>query len=176
MKKRETRKETWKQADADERSIFSIKAHERSIRLHDSSDQSTIRMDLNGSSEEVSHEKSVRIIAKSDDERVAVGIVYEPDETDVHGDYSTEEEIRRAAWDFMENGQVFKVNHKGVPIAASVLESYVAPADFLLDDQQVKKGTWILTTRVLDDEIWSKIRSGAITGYSMAGTALVANE
>ena len=167
MRERETREETWKQADTDERSIFSIQAHERSIRLHDSSEHSTIR---------ARHEKSVRIIAKSDDERVAVGIVYEPHETDAHGDYSTEDEIRKAAWDFMENGQVFKVNHHGVPIAARVLESYIAPADFLLGHQQVKKGTWILTTRVLDDEIWSKIRCGSITGYSMAGTALVAND
>ncbi len=150
-----------------DRRLFWIQAHEHSICLNDSSEHHNIR---------AKHERIVRIIAKSsDDERIAVGIVYEPDEMDAHGDYSTEDEIRKAAWNFMESGQVFKVNHQGVPIAAQVLESYIAPADFLLSDEVVKKGTWILTTRVLDDEIWSKIKSGCVTGYSMAGTALVAD-
>ncbi|MFC1716895.1 XkdF-like putative serine protease domain-containing protein [Candidatus Poribacteria bacterium] len=149
-----------------DRLLFSIQAHERSACSFADLYESFHRETLN--------ETSVRVIAKSDDdERIAVGIVYEPDETDAHGDYSTEAEIRMAAWDFMENGQVFKMNHQGVPIAAKVLESYVTPADFTLDNEKVKKGTWLLTTRVLDDEIWSQIKSGSITGYSMAGTALV---
>lgn len=160
MKKRRLRLDS----HAIDRRLFSIQAHERSIGMP-------------GLPEEARHEKNIRIISKSqDDERIAVGIVYEPDETDAHGDYSTEDEIRKAAWDFMENGQALKVNHQGAPIAARVLESYIAPADFSLGNEKVKKGSWILTTRVLNDEIWSEIKIGAITGYSMAGTALIVNE
>ena len=37
--------------------------------------------------------------------------------------------------------------------------------------KKIKKGSWVLVTRVLDDNVWEDIKSGKLTGYSMAGYA-----
>jgi len=121
--------------------------------------------------EEKVFEKYIPII-KSEEERIVSGIVYEPGELDTDGDYSNEEEIRKAAYDFMERVQTFKVNHQGEEIQVAILENYIAPQDLTISGQPVKKGTWLITTRVLEDETWDKIKKGEITGYSMAGYAV----
>jgi DNA adenine methylase len=109
-----------------------------------------------------------------EDEHIVAGIVYEPDTIDAQGDEASEEEIRKAAYRFMEDGVEFKVNHKGKPVEVTVLESYIAPQDLLIAKQKVKKGSWVLITRVVDDDIWQDIKDGKLTGYSMAGTATAA--
>lgn len=114
----------------------------------------------------------VSIISKSDDddERIVVGVVYEPDEEDTQGDYATAEEIRTAAYSFMENGQTYHVMHKGVAVNIGVLESYLAPVEFAVGEEIVKKGTWMLTSRIIDADMWADIKSGKLAGYSMGGT------
>lgn len=107
------------------------------------------------------------------DEHIVYGIVYEPDTTDSQGDAATAEEIKKAAYQFMEKVQVFKVNHEGGEVDVKVLESYLAPTSFSIGKKKVKKGTWILVTRVLDEKVWKDIKAGKLTGYSMAGYAKV---
>lgn len=51
-----------------------------------------------------------------------------------------------------------------------VVESYVAPADFEMNGETIKKGSWVLVTKA-SEEVWEQIKKGEITGYSMAGTA-----
>ena len=117
-------------------------------------------------------EKYIPIIKSETEERIVSGIVYEPGELDTDGDFSNEEEIRKAAYDFMERVQTFKVNHQGEEVQVAILENYIAPQDLTISGQPVKKGTWLMTTRVLEDKIWDKIKKGEITGYSMAGYAM----
>jgi len=126
--------------------------------------------------EEKKFEKFVPIfdISKKEDEHIVCGIVYEPDVEDSQGDMASEEEIRKAAYQFMEEVQKFKVNHAGKGVRVKVLESYVAPQNLTIAGQFIKKGSWLLTTRVLDDKIWQKVKNGEITGYSMAGQARTA--
>jgi hypothetical protein len=122
--------------------------------------------------ESKSVEKFVRFVEKREDEQIVTGVVYEPNETDTQGDYSTAEEIMKAAYSFMENGQQFQMNHAGKDVEAVVLENYLAPVAFDIGEEHIKKGTWILTSRVKDIDIWKRIKSGEITGYSMRGTAM----
>jgi len=113
----------------------------------------------------------VSIISKSDDdERIVFGVVYEPDEEDTQGDYATAEEIRKAAYSFMENGQTYHVMHKGAEVPVCVLESYLAPVEFQMGEETVKKGTWLLGSRIPEGEMWTDIKSGELAGYSMGGT------
>lgn len=62
---------------------------------------------------------------------------------------------------------------EGVPVVVSdaILESYLAPTSFALEGAQVRKGTWLLAMRVLDDDLWSQVKSGELTGLSMGGSA-----
>jgi len=52
-----------------------------------------------------------------------------------------------------------------------VLESYLAPTDFSVGELAVKKGTWLLAVRVLSDELWERVKSGDLTGFSIGGSA-----
>lgn len=118
----------------------------------------------------------VSIISKSDDddERIVFGVVYEPDTEDTQGDEATAEEIEKACYSFMENGQVYFVMHKGVRVDLCVLENYLAPVDFSIETadgvEKVTKGTWLLGSRIPVGAMWDDIKSGELTGYSMGGT------
>lgn len=113
-------------------------------------------------------------VKKDDDseERIVVGIVYEPDEEDTQGDWATPEEIRKAAYSFMESEQLFKINHADEAPSIHVLETFLVPVDYEIEGEKVKKGSWMMVSRVLDDDIWEGIKEGTYTGYSMAGEAL----
>ena len=52
-----------------------------------------------------------------------------------------------------------------------ILESYLAPTSFELGGAAVRKGTWLLALRVLDDQLWEQIKTGGLTGLSMGGSA-----
>lgn len=132
------------------------------------------------SNDEKSFEKAISMnvpivaaIEKSADERIVYGIVYEPDVVDAQGDQANAEEIKKAAYHFMENNPTFKIMHKGKPVNTKVLESFIAPDDYTIEKRKVKKGSWVLVTRILDKKLWKDIKSGKFTGYSMAGYAKV---
>lgn len=135
-----------------------------------------VKKEQSEQSEQKLFEKDVSIIpVEKGEEHIVYGIVYEPDTEDSQGDKASEEEIRKAAYQFMEQVQVFKVNHKGKNVKVRILENYIAPVDFALTGGRVKKGSWVLVTRVLDKKIWKAIKDGDLTGYSMAGYAQAVN-
>lgn len=119
-------------------------------------------------------EKDMQLVpVKKGDEHIVYGIVYEPDTVDAQGDKANAEEIKKAAYDFMEHVQTFKVMHKGNKVKVKILENYIAPVDFTIEKRDIKKGSWVLVTRILDKKLWKDIKSGKLTGYSMAGYAKV---
>jgi len=117
-------------------------------------------------------------ISKSEDEHIVCGVVYEPDEVDTDGHEASAEEIEKAAYDFMENVRKFKIGHRfEFTKQVSILENVIAPVDFLLEGRSVKhfvkRGTWYMVLRINDMNVWKKIKSGEITGLSMAGKAMI---
>lgn len=116
-------------------------------------------------------QKEIKVIAKADDaQRLVYGIVYEPNLADAHGDYMTPEEIEKAAHGFLKDAREIDKQHDFQGGVGEVVESYIAPADFEMGGEVIKKGSWVLVTKA-SDEIWEQIQKGEITGYSMAGTA-----
>ncbi len=118
-------------------------------------------------------------IHKAAEERIAFGIVMEPDIVDLHGDTYSEAEVRKAAHTFMQDFGNTGVMHKFiVNDEVKILESYVAPVDMELSDAdgnvvKIKKGTWLMTVRVLDDTLWKSVKTGDFTGFSIGGVATV---
>lgn len=108
--------------------------------------------------------------AEENPEHFVMSIVYEPDEKDTQEDWATADEIRKAAWSFMESDQIYKINHDEEG-EIHVLESYIAPVDFEMEGQKIKAGTWLLGSRIRNQETWERIEKGELTGYSMAGNA-----
>ncbi|MBN7744716.1 phage portal protein [Bacillus velezensis] len=115
--------------------------------------------------------KEVKILAKeADEQKLVYGIVYEPDTVDAHGDFMTAAEIEKAAHGFLKDAREIDKQHDFQGGVGEVVESYVAPADFKMNGETIKKGSWVLVTKA-SEEVWEQIKKGEITGYSMAGTA-----
>ena len=114
------------------------------------------------------------IIQKAEDdapERIVFGIVAEPNEEDTEGDWESAEDIQKALYNFMEGGAIFKMNHAGGAVDAKLLEAFIAPVDYMIEGESVKKGSWVQALRV-DADTFGKIEDGTLTGFSMAGTAI----
>jgi len=109
---------------------------------------------------------------KADDEKHLVyGIVMEPDAIDTEGDKTSADEIEKAAHGFMLDFQDLDLNHERVlgKQEASIVESYIAPQDLTFGENLVPAGTWMMVTKVFDDEIWKSVKEGDLTGYSIVG-------
>lgn len=117
------------------------------------------------------------IFKQDEDKRLITSIVYEPDVKDAHGDYMTAEDIEKAAHDFMTTyGEGADIQHDDKKANVDIVESWVAKTDTVIGGQFIKKGTWVATAKVNDDEIWDAVKKGRITGFSMGGLATKINK
>lgn len=118
---------------------------------------------------------NVRVVKKGDtDERYVLGVVAEPEETDTQGDTQKAETIKKAAYSFLEDFRNIGLQHKAfINGSVKIVESYIARADEGQpgDANYVKKGSWLMAVRVLDDALWKSIKTGDITGFSFGGYA-----
>lgn len=111
-----------------------------------------------------------RIVKADAENHYVTGVVYEPMTEDSHDNFMTEAEITKAAYWFAKNGNKVDLQHSFEPLdGASVVESWIAKADFDLGGETVKKGTWLMTVEVADESVWEGIEKGEITGFSMGG-------
>lgn len=111
-----------------------------------------------------------RIVKADAENHYVTGVVYEPMAEDSHGNFMTEAEITKAAYWFAKNGNKVDLQHSFEPLdGASVVESWIAKADFDIDGETIKKGTWLMTVEVADESVWEGIEKGEITGFSMGG-------
>lgn len=111
-----------------------------------------------------------------EEQRIVGGIVYAPDEVDSQGDYTDRDEIWDAMKGYMiETGGVMKIMHKGKKINAPVVEVFQAEVDTVKDGGHIPAGAWYQANYIPedDDDTWEAIKSGELSGYSMAGNAEV---
>lgn len=119
--------------------------------------------------------KETTQVAKSVNEELmqATFIVMVPEETDLQGDITSEEEVRKACHNYNEFCRKPNLFHIGATDTFSIAESYIAPVDFTLGEQAVTKGTWLATIQVHDDDLWTLIKSGEVSGLSIGAMASV---
>ncbi len=112
-------------------------------------------------------------LLKTGEERYVLGVVLEPETVDAQNDIYSAAEVREAAHRFMQEYQNVGLMHRDlVNDQVKILESYLAPASFEVSGTQVRKGTWLLAVRVLDDDLWTQIKNGELTGLSIGGSAI----
>lgn len=108
------------------------------------------------------------------EERIAFGVVYEPEVLDTFGTWASADEIARWAHRWLARFQNSLISHAEFGNdSLEYYESYIAPVDFEINGQQVKKGSWLLMIHVLDDDLWEQIKRGDITGYSIGARAVI---
>lgn len=117
---------------------------------------------------------------KKEDEKIVFGEVLVPNEVDAHGDTYTEKTVELASYYYMENQKKqIGSNHRDMITKGVVLlESYVAPSKMTIKAsdgtvRKIKKGTWMMKLKVVDDTIWEKIKKGDYKGFSIGGVANV---
>jgi hypothetical protein len=119
--------------------------------------------------------EKIRVVHKADnDERYVLGVVAEPEETDTQGETEDASEIKKAAYGYLEDFRNIGLQHKQfINDKVKIVESYIAKADegAVGDVGYIKKGSWLMAVRVVDDDLWLAIKSGAITGFSFGGYA-----
>ena len=98
-----------------------------------------------------------------------------PDEVDLHGDVTTVDEVRKACHNFNQHCMKANLFHMVETDTFSIIESYLAPTDFILGDKLVKSSTWLVNLAVHDDAVWELVKSGHINGVSIGALASVQN-
>jgi len=109
-------------------------------------------------------------ILKADEEkRLVFGVISEPDTVDLQGDALSREEIARMARNFEQYVREFRDRHTRRKVRTEIIRSWVNDHDFTYAGQLIKAGSWLMCVRVLDDEIWGKIKSGIYRAFSIGG-------
>jgi hypothetical protein len=129
-------------------------------------------------------EHEVRKAADGSEERFALSLVLEPNDgaepdaplaPDTQGDVYSAEEIRKTCHGWMEKGAMVDVQHNWKALAPEqvrVVENYLAPVPFTLGDYPVRKGSWLLGLRILDERLWAAVKDGTIGAFSVGGSAV----
>jgi hypothetical protein len=113
---------------------------------------------------------SENLVLKSDEKQLVTGVVMEPEETDSQGEITSEEVIEKTCHEFMEQYQDIDLQHNGeVEKNCHIVESYIAPVDLNINNKKIKKGSWVMTVHVIDKSVWSDIKKGRYTGFSIGG-------
>lgn len=123
--------------------------------------------------EAVGKSSKVTKILKTAEERFVLGVVLAPETADSQGDIYSAEEVRKAAHSYMEKAAALGTQHSEIVTGKlKILENYVAPVDFEVDGESITKGTWLLGIRVVEDDLWTSIKEGSYTGFSIGGAAV----
>lgn len=121
-----------------------------------------------------SYQKIIELKKVDNDQRLVYGIVYSPDEVDTEGDFTTAEVIKQMAYDFMKDRNTNNIDqqHDFNPDEGFVAESWILEKnDPRFPDE--KEGSWAVAIKISNEDTWAKVKSGEITGLSMAGLAQV---
>jgi len=120
-------------------------------------------------------EKTAQVLKYDSFEGLLYGVVLEPDSVDAQDDVICKEEIQKTAHGWMAQSQLYDLQHESVvqKSDARVVESYVAPQDIVYEHEgmtvTVKAGSWVVVTKLLDDDLKKLAQAGEIGFYSVRG-------
>lgn len=117
-------------------------------------------------------------VAKADAARqIAYSVVLEPctaeTTVDTQGDWYEAGDIELAAHGFLAKvatGEAGSgVMHAGDELVGYPVESFIAPVDFVLGDQIVKAGSWVVGMHYPDPAVWADVVKGKYAALSVQG-------
>lgn len=110
-------------------------------------------------------------IKKADNyEQIVFAEVYAPDMPDTDNEFMTAEEIKKASYNFVKEGRIFKVdtNHDNEENGSYVVESFIARKD----DPDFIEGSWVVGVHIPDAAVWKQVLDGEINGFSLEASVL----
>ena len=122
----------------------------------------------------VNKQKMLPIVKAANEElQQVLFIAMLPDSTDLHGDNTSTTEVMKACHNFNSFSMKANLFHLVETDTFSIVESYIAPTEFILGEKVVKAGTWLVNLQVHDSTVWELIKSGQINGVSIGALASV---
>lgn len=141
---------------------------------------------FNGDFDPLSIQKKDQIIKSKDleipDERISIEIVYEPNVKDSHGQWMSEETIRKAKENFELNQSANKTSNILFHMAET--ESFQIEKSWIQEEmdaeysdggnfkQLVKAGTWLAKVK-WNEALWDMKKSGEVGGLSLQAGGLL---
>ena len=128
-----------------------------------------------GIEEEVDFSIEVQIIKSQAEKRLVTGVALIPDVFDAQDQILSEEVIEDAAHDFVKRynvGSVIGHMHDDFSRPIILVESWIAPGPQFIGGKHIKKGSWIITTKV-DPQTWEEVKADKLRGYSIGGKARI---
>ena len=116
------------------------------------------------------------VLFKKAAKQIVYGVVSEPDSVDDEGDVMSAETIEEAAHAFLQKHRLLSDSHqrdaKGTLIQADaeIVESFVAPTDYEVAGETIKKGSWVMAVKINSPELWYAVSSGEYDAFSIGGT------
>lgn len=107
---------------------------------------------------------------KVDEElREATWVVLAPEEYDQHNDIYSAEEIAKACENYNTHCMRANLHHMFMATDEDVVvkSSWVTEEDLDFGDVTIKKGTWLQTWKIHNDDIWKGIKDGFYNGLSV---------
>lgn len=107
-------------------------------------------------------------------DNVLYSIVAQPGEenTDAQGDWWEPAEIRKAAFNFMDQSRIFNLNHSAEMLPdATLVESWVTKDAGKLGDEPYTAGSWLIGIKV-SPEILDQVKRGEIGAVSIQGKGI----
>ena len=110
------------------------------------------------------------------EKRRASFVVLEPQDddgstTDLHGDWYDAEAVAEGCRSFNIHCNKSNIFHMIDTQGFFFIESYIIPGDVTIGETFVKKGSWVATIEVQDEEqhnwIWEGIKDGSFNGLSV---------
>lgn len=108
--------------------------------------------------------KIVKVKKTDDDKRIIYGEVYAPYVLDTYAEFMLPEDIEMMAHKAMTKdlSKFIDTNHDNKPNGSYPVESFIARKG----DPDFKEGAWVLGVKVVRDDIWEKVKSGELNGFS----------
>lgn len=119
---------------------------------------------------------NVSVFKSTNDELQQVTfVVLEPhasdEEFDLHKDTNDATEVRKACESFNKYCRKANLLHLVETTGFDIIESYITPVEFVINDEFIKKGTWLATLQVHEDWIWNGVKDGTFNGLSIQALA-----
>lgn len=121
----------------------------------------------------------IKLLKTNDSHKTISFCVLTPDEEDRNWDIISEEEIIKTAHDFGANmwDKFLNIDHKDDTHIDKnkfiYVENFIAPSDIIIWDNVVKKWSWYVWIKFLDDELYESVKSWEYVWVSMEGYFLI---
>lgn len=123
--------------------------------------------------------KSAGLVSKADEQRYTLGPWYVPGVEDAHGEFTDEDTLQKALWDWVRSGDRTIYLQHGEKPAGEMVEIMTVPfpveAELTVPNQGVSKFAFPANTPfmgvVWEPWAWELVKAGKLRGYSIGGSA-----